>query len=154
MFSIETESLNVSALRSSLLNNQAGAYASFEGWVRNRNDGRDVLRLEYEAHESMSVKEAGKILSEARSRFGLLDAQAVHRVGRLAIGDIAVWVGVIAEHRAEAFEACRYIIDEIKARVPIWKKEHYADGTAEWVNCQTCGTHKHEPAVIDGSGVL
>ena len=110
---------------------------SFEGWVRNNNEGHSVHRLEYEAFVDLAVKEGERIVQEAIKRFGVEKAACVHRVGSLAIGDIAVWVGVSSGHRDEAFKACRYIIDEVKHRVPIWKKEHYASGATGWVNCAT-----------------
>ena len=81
-------------------------------------------------------------LDEARRKFAIVDAICIHRVGTLEIGDIAVWVGVTAAHRGAAFDACRYIIDEVKARVPIWKKEHYTGGDSGWVNCEA--TPKHD----------
>jgi molybdopterin synthase catalytic subunit len=115
----------------------AGACVTFEGWVRDHNDGAPVLALEYEAHEAIATREGEKILVEARERFAIVAADCVHRVGKLAIGDCAVWVGVAAAHRGAAFDACRYIIDETKSRVPIWKKEHYASGSSGWVNCAT-----------------
>ena len=93
--------------------------------------------LEYEAHAGIAEKEGAKILAEAKQRFAIETAVCEHRVGKLAIGDCAVWVGVSAGHRGAAFDACRYIIDETKARVPIWKKEHYASGETGWVNCAT-----------------
>ena len=83
------------------------------------------------------------MLAEARALFPYLEARCVHRVGLLEIGECAVWVGVVARHRDEAFRACRYIIDELKLRLPIWKKEYYADGEAEWVNCRRCAAHAH-----------
>jgi molybdopterin synthase catalytic subunit len=138
VFSISAQPIDAQALAASLCNDSAGAFVAFEGWVRNVNEGRSVLRLEYEAHESLAAKEAAFIIEEAKERYGILGAACVHRVGLLEIGDLAVWVGVSSTHRGEAFEACRYIIDEVKARLPIWKKEHYADGTSEWINCQTC----------------
>ena len=125
-------------LRTALADVSCGAYASFEGWVRNRNDGRDVNRLEYEAYESLGVKEGERIVAEAAMKFGVSGAKCVHRLGVLQLGEIAVWVGVRAPHRDEAFAACRYIIDEVKHRVPIWKKEHYVDGDSGWVNCERC----------------
>lgn len=75
-------------------------------------------------------------MDEARAKFAVLSAGCVHRIGRLAVGELAVWIGVTAEHRDAAFDACRYIIDELKTRVPIWKKEHYASGAPEWINVQ------------------
>ena len=74
-------------------------------------------------------------------KFRLIGAVGVHRIGHLQLGDLAVWVGVTAEHRGDAFDACRYIIDEAKARLPIWKKEHYANGSTVWINCATRGDH-------------
>jgi molybdopterin synthase catalytic subunit len=97
-----------------------------------------VLRLEYEAYEPLAVSEAQKIFAEAKQKFPYLQAHCVHRTGLLEIGDCAVWVGVSSPHRDEAFRACRFIIDEVKVRLPIWKKEHYADGNSGWVNCERC----------------
>jgi len=112
----------------------AGACVIFEGWVRNHNEGRDVVALEYQAYEALAASEGEAILAAAMTRFPLRCARAVHRTGRLAIGDLAVWVGVSADHRDAAFLACRWIIDEIKQRVPIWKNEHYADGESGWLH--------------------
>ena len=94
----------------------------------------------------LANKEGERIVKEAIERFGVLKAACVHRVGSLAIGDIAVWVGVSSKHRAEAFAACRYIIDEVKHRVPIWKKEHYVNGDSGWVNCERCAVPGHDHA--------
>lgn len=113
----------------------AGGYVTFEGKVRNRNEGRSVLKLEYEAFAPMAEAEGQRILDEATAAFGLSDAKAVHRIGILEIGETAVWIGVAAPHRAEAFRACSYVIDELKKRVPIWKKEHYSDGDSDWIGC-------------------
>jgi molybdopterin synthase catalytic subunit len=84
------------------------------------------------------VREGERILGEAVARFGAAHAACVHRLGDLAVGELAVWVGVSAPHRAEAFEACRYVIDEVKHRLPIWKKEFYLSGDSGWVNCERC----------------
>ena len=135
MFRFTREAIDPAAFRPLLDDPAAGGYASFEGWVRNHNEGRSVLRLEYEAYESLGVKEGERIVAEAAARFPIIRAACVHRIGPLAIGDMAVWVGVSAAHRDAAFAACRYIIDETKARVPIWKKEHYAAGDSGWINC-------------------
>lgn len=128
-------------LREKLTHPGAGAYASFEGWVRNENEGHQVLRLEYESYAPLAVKEGNRVLDEAARKFPILEARCVHRVGMLEIGECAVWVGVIAAHRGEAFSACRYIIDQVKVRLPIWKKEHYADGNSGWVSCERCAAH-------------
>lgn len=136
MFRLVDAPIDLAALRASLIVPEAGAFVSFEGWVRNHNDGRAVLELEYEAYGPVAVTQGETILSEARARFAIAHTVCAHRVGRLAVGEMAVWVGVSAAHRGAAFDACRYIIDELKARVPIWKKEHYADGDSGWVNCE------------------
>jgi molybdopterin synthase catalytic subunit len=141
MFRISAEAIDPAALQVALVDPRAGACVTFEGWVRNRNEGRPVVSLEYEAYVPLAEKEGGRILGEAREKFTLVSAACVHRIGHLQLGDAAVWVGVSAEHRGAAFEACRYIIDEAKARLPIWKREHYATGVAAWINCATRGEH-------------
>ncbi len=108
---------------------------SFCGRVRNVNEGRAVAGLEYSSYEALALKEGRRIVADAVERFGLDTARAVHRVGFLAIGDAAVVVEVASGHRGEGFDACRWIIDEIKARVPVWKCEHYVEGEREWVMC-------------------
>jgi molybdopterin synthase catalytic subunit len=133
-FALGQARIDATALRARLLHARAGAFASFEGWVRNHNDGRAVDGLHYEAHERLAQAEGARILAEALGRFDILDAGCVHRIGELAIGDMAVWVGVVAEHRAPAFDACRWIIDTVKQRVPIWKHERYARGDAQWLH--------------------
>jgi molybdopterin synthase catalytic subunit len=121
----------------------AGGFVSFEGWVRNHNDGKDVTRLEYEAFQELALKEGERIITEAMSRYPIKHALCIHRVGSLSLGEMAVWVGVSSAHRGEAFEACRFIIDEVKHRVPIWKKEHYRSGDSGWVNCERCAAEHH-----------
>jgi molybdopterin synthase catalytic subunit len=138
---VVTTPIDTAILQSSLVNPAAGGYCAFEGWVRNENEGHTVERLEYEAYEPLVIAEGEKVLAEARQRFGVLGARCVHRVGMLELGDCAVWIGVASKHRDEAFRACRYIIDEIKVRLPIWKKEHYTDGNSGWVNCERCARH-------------
>ncbi|MDH3266590.1 MAG: molybdenum cofactor biosynthesis protein MoaE [Gammaproteobacteria bacterium] len=133
--------IQAESLKRALANAGAGGFCSFEGWVRNENDGRSVERLEYEAYEPLVIAEGKKVFAEAQQHFPYLEARCVHRTGLLEIGDMAVWVGVASAHRDEAFKACRYIIDEIKLRLPIWKKEHYADGDSGWVNCERCARH-------------
>ncbi len=142
-FAFSSSALTPEIYRIDLQDPAAGGYASFEGWVRNHNEGLEVRRLEYEAFEALAIKEGQLIVNEAVERFGVLRAACIHRVGSLAIGDLAVWVGVSSRHRGEAFAACRYIIDEVKHRVPIWKKEHYVNGDSGWVNCERCATHAH-----------
>jgi molybdopterin synthase catalytic subunit len=137
-FSLHDTAVPAERLRQLLQHPGCGGCVTFEGWVRDHNDGRRVLRLEYEAFAPLALREGERILAEARARFGVERAYCAHRVGSLAIGELAVWAGASAAHRGEAFEACRYIIDEVKHRVPIWKKEHYAGGDSGWVNCERC----------------
>lgn len=133
---ITTLPLPIDALERELDDPECGACVSFIGKVRNHQDGRAVLRLDYEAYPEMATTLFEIIAEEAIQKFKVHHVRIVHRVGALAIGDVAVWVGVAAAHRGEAFSACRYTIDEVKHRAPIWKKEYYADGHAEWVTCQ------------------
>lgn len=133
-FALSDAPIDAATLRARLLHARAGGFASFEGWVRDHNDGRAVTRLHYEAHVALGEAEGARVLQEALTRFEVIDACCVHRVGELAIGDMAVWVGVAAEHRAAAFDACRWIIDAVKQRVPVWKHERYAHGSAQWLH--------------------
>jgi molybdopterin synthase catalytic subunit len=144
MISISATTIDPEALRRQLFDPAAGAYCGFEGWVRNRNDGQDVLRLEYEVYEPLAIDEGKKVLAEALQKYPHLKAHCVHRSGLLEIGDCAVWVGVSSPHRDEAFRACRYIIDALKTRLPIWKKEFYVGGDSGWVNCERCSAHAHD----------
>ncbi len=107
-----------------------GALCLFLGVVRNQNAGRPVLRLEYEAYEEMALPLMEEIAAEAGRLHPVTRIQIVHRLGRLELGEPSVAIAVSSPHRSEAFAACRFAIDALKARVPIWKKEHYADGSA------------------------
>ena len=138
-FAITADAIDLESFRRQLLDPTCGAYVQFDGWVRNHNEGQRVLRLEYEVYEPLAVKEGQRIIAEAMDRYGVSKACCIHRSGLLELTGVAVVVGVSSPHRDAAFKACRYIIDETKARLPIWKKEHYESGKAEWVNCQHCG---------------
>lgn len=133
-FELSATPFDIAARRSALLDARAGAYASFEGWVRDHNAGRPVDALRYEAYDRLAQAEGTRILDEAMARFEILGVACVHRVGEVAIGELAVWVGATAAHREPAFAACRYVIDEVKARVPIWKHERYGDGDGGWLH--------------------
>ena len=140
-FTLTSAPIDPVALQRALAHSSAGACVAFEGWVRDHNEGQPVLALDYEAFVPLAEREGGRILDEARAKFPVIAAAGVHRVGALRIGDLAVWVGVASAHRGAAFDACRYIIDEAKARLPIWKKEHYATGASQWINCAVRGDH-------------
>lgn len=123
--SIDLASLHVAA-------SQDGAVCVFVGIVRDHNDGRAVSYLEYEAYEEMALGLMNGIADDVRRRWPVTDVRLIHRLGRLEIGEASVAVAVTSPHRAEAFAACRHAIDTLKATVPIWKKEFYADGS-RWI---------------------
>lgn len=141
-FLIAHDTIDREAARRMLEAPGCGACVLFEGWVRDHNEGRAVERLEYEVYEPLAIKEGNAIIAEARRRWAIGNALCIHRSGPLELTDLAVLVGVASAHRDEAFAAARFIIDEAKRRLPIWKKEFYSDGAVEWVNCRRCG-HVH-----------
>ena len=118
-----------------------GAVALFVGTVRNANDQRPVGGMEYEGYAEMAREQLAAIVSEAAARAGSDRVAAVHRLGELAVGEVSVAIAVSTPHRAEAFEAARYVIEEVKKRLPVWKRERYLDGDAEWLegNVPGCG---------------
>src|SRR5208282_6790981 len=113
-FRFTQSAIDTESARRELLDLGAGGYVSFEGWVRDHNEGQSVTRLEYEAFQELAVKEGERILAEAAKRFPIKHALCIHRLGDLTLAEMAVWVGVSSAHRGEAFEACRFIIDEVK----------------------------------------
>ena len=132
-FSITSEPVVSAELIIQLEDPDCGAVATFSGIVRQHNKNLEVTQLHFQSYKTLAVKEGNKILGEAKEQFNIVNALCVHRVGDLNIGETAVWVGVNASHRDAAFNACRYVIDEIKTRVPIWKKEIYVDGDSGWL---------------------
>ena len=112
-----------------------GACASFVGVVRNQNEGKAVKKIYYECYAAMANKEIERILEEAKQVHGVSQVSVRHRVGWLNVGEAAVAIWVSSAHREEAFLACKMVIDEVKARAPIWKQEMYVDGTRDWVFC-------------------
>lgn len=141
-FQLSDAPIRIDSLRDSLCDETAGAFASFEGWVRDHNEGRAVQGLHYEAYVALAEKEGERIVEEALGRFAIVEARCVHRIGELRIGELAVWVGVSAAHRGAAFDACRHIIDEVKSRVPIWKQERYREGDVGWLHPDAAVTDK------------
>jgi len=148
-FEISRQGIELKEFRQRLFDHSCGAYVQFDGWVRDHNEGQKVLRLEYEVYEPLALKEGARIINEAKELFGVTNACAIHRSGLLELSDVAVVVGVSSPHRSEAFDACRYIIDQAKIRLPIWKKEYYASGDAQWVNCQRCSEASHAHGVVN-----
>jgi molybdopterin synthase catalytic subunit len=111
-----------------------GAIILFLGVVRDVNDGRGVTGIEYSAYEGMAERELDAIASESTQRYASADVAIVHRLGTLALEEISVGIAVAHAHRDEAYALSRWVIEELKRRVPIWKREHYVDGTREWVD--------------------
>jgi len=138
-FRLSETAFDPAATREWMMRDEAGAYASFEGWVRDHHAGRAVAGLRYESYALLAEREGEKIVAEALQNFAIVEARCVHRVGELGVGELAVWVGVSAAHRDAAFAACRYIIDETKSRVPIWKHERYVEGDAGWLHPEQPG---------------
>lgn len=143
MFQLTTSPISREEMIQNLKNDKAGALVVFEGWVRDHNQGKSVSSLEYQVYAALAQKEGEKILHEAVHKFNLHRIMCTHRHGHLLLGDIAVWIGAVASHRDDAFKATRYVIDEIKLRLPIWKKEHYLNESPEWVFCKDHHTHVH-----------
>ena len=131
--------IDPAALLQSVESAERGGLACFFGVVRNHHAGRAVLRLEYSAYGAMAEAECARIVAETLARWPVAVALR-HRVGRLEIGNTAVGIAVAAAHRDAAFAACRHVIEEVKRRVPIWKRELYADGTEEWVDPTRAGS--------------
>ena len=133
MFALSAKSIDGRDFRRTAKDRESGAWVVFEGRVRAKSRGRKVRWLEYEASPKLAAAEFGRIVREIRRKFEVVDVFCVHRVGRVRVGRTAVRVAVTAAHRDAAFAACRYAIDQLKKRLPIWKKEYFSDGTAAWV---------------------
>lgn len=135
MFALTEQPIDAVALRASLQRPEAGALVVFEGWVRNHHQGRPVTRLDYEAFAEMAQSEGEALVAEIESEFPGVTIACVHRCGELAPGDLAVWIGATCAHRDGAFRAARLVIEEVKRRLPVWKKEHHPGAEPVWVNC-------------------
>lgn len=135
MFALTAAPLDAAALLARLGRPDAGAHVVFEGRVRDHHGGRPVTLLEYEAFDDLALAEGTAVVAEAERLHPGAHVLCVHRTGSLAVGELAVWIGVATAHRETAFAACRHVIEELKRRLPVWKKEHHPDGAAEWVNC-------------------
>lgn len=135
MFALTSQTIDPAKMRRRLEARGAGALVIFEGRVRDHHRGRPVTRLEYESFDALAVAEGEAVVAEAERLHPGARIECVHRTGTLEVGEIAVWIGVESPHRQAGFAACRHVIEDIKRRLPIWKKEHHPDGAAEWVNC-------------------
>lgn len=133
-FALLDTDIDESRLKSTLDDDRCGAFVCFEGRVRNHNNSSSVNRLTYYGYEDLAINQGRVIIEEAKKRFEITHAIAIHRIGALEIGDVAVWVGVISAHRYPAFDACRWILDTIKADIPVWKQEYYQDDSSKWLS--------------------
>jgi MoaE-MoaD fusion protein len=134
LYRLTHEVMEPQALVDLVQRDEAGALALFYGNVRNHSEGRDVERLEYEAHETMAVAKMREVAEETKRRFPEISEVGVwHRVGTLEVGETSLLVAVSSPHRKEAFDACHWCVDRVKEVVPVWKKEHWVGGGAEWV---------------------
>ena len=144
--------IDIEGLRHRAQHPKAGAVIIFYGDVRNHSQQQEVTFLEYEAHESMALKQISKVIGEARQKWELHSVEVIHRLGKLAVKDCSIAIAVSTSHRGDAYAASRYIIDTIKHAVPIWKKEHFVDRGAAWSKgCEACSvveeTAEPPPAV-------
>jgi len=144
---IVDQPIDVTAILGRVSRSANGATVLFLGMVREVNEGRDVTGIEYSAYRSMAERELATIVEEAAALADSDDIAVVHRLGELAVGECSVAVAVGHPHRGRAFEAARYVIEELKQRVPIWKREHYVDGTREWV-----AANNTAPSLVDAGG--
>jgi molybdopterin synthase catalytic subunit len=131
---IVDRAIDVAALLAEVANVATGATLCFVGTVRDVNEGRGVIGMEYSAYRAMAERELADIAREASERFASRDIVVEHRLGTLQLGEASVAIAIAHPHRGPAYDASRYVIEQLKQRVPIWKLEHYVDGTREWVN--------------------
>jgi molybdopterin synthase catalytic subunit len=135
MFVLQENPIDTAKAKSSQGQPQNGAMTSFEGMIRNdQNNDKVVAALLYVADNAACIAEGEKIMAEARAKFSLTDAVCIQRIGQVKVGETAIWIGVWSGHRDEAFQGCRYIIEEVKKRLLVWKKEVYTDGTSQWIH--------------------
>lgn len=130
---LSDETLDILELLEETADESCGALVVFGGAVRIENEGRTVDSIDYSAHQALAEKTLAEIENETRERFGVAQCRLIHRIGRLALGELSVLVVVRAAHRPEAFEAARWAIDTLKARVPIWKEEFYQQGDSTYL---------------------
>jgi molybdopterin synthase catalytic subunit len=141
-YELTTEPLDVGRIARRVVPEECGAIVTLDGFVRRWTRGRETLYLEYEAYEPMALKEMEKLGAAAREKFDIAHVGIVHRLGRLEIGETSVVISVAAPHRRAAFEACEWLIKELKRTVPIWKKEIYADGE-KWIAGDAAATEQN-----------
>ena len=150
MIRLTPSPIDFTALTESVRSHQAGAVVLFLGTVREMTAGRQTIALDYDAYPQMAEAKMAELEAEARQRWPVIEVGIVHRTGRLELGEISVAVAVSTPHRQQAFEAGRFLIDELKLRVPIWKKENWSDGSTEWVHSGSDAEPK--PSTVEDRG--
>lgn len=148
MISLTTAPIDFSILTEQVRSNQAGAVVLFLGTVREMTADRRTVALDYEAFPAMAEAEMQRLVDNARSRWPIIEVGIIHRLGHLELGDVSVAVAVSTPHRQQAFEAGKFLIDQLKELVPIWKKENWADGTTEWVHPGVPENSARAPAAV------
>ena len=133
-FALLDVAIDEDRLKKILDDDSCGAFVCFERRVRNHNNATSVNRLTYYGYEDLAINQGRAIIEEAKKRFEITHAIAIHRIGPLEIGDVAIWVGVVSAHRYPAFDACRWILDTVKADIPVWKQEYYQDDSSKWLS--------------------
>lgn len=126
--------IDIAGLIATVRSDDTGAVSVFIGTVRDTSDGRSVTKLEYDAYRTMADRELSTIVGEAVEHFGVQSVVAEHRIGELTVGDVSVVIASAHAHRAQAMECTRFVIEEVKKRLPVWKREHFVDGTRQWVD--------------------
>ena len=146
-FLLTSEPLENMLLNDGIQTSEAGAFVNFTGLVRQSNpahSNKKVTHLLFEADESLCAKEIHLIFNEAVRQFDCTRLKCAHRTGKISVGEMIIWIGAAAPHRHQAFNACQYVLDQLKALLPIWKKEFYIDGTSQWVGNAPMTEESHE----------
>jgi len=136
MIEITSQPIDTAAVLDSVQSNQAGAAVLFVGSTRQYTNGRETLKLDYQCYEAMAIKKITEILEQADEKWKIESCSIVHRIGPVGLGESSIVVAVSSPHRSDSFEAARWLVDTLKRDVPIWKQEHWADGSKEWVHPQ------------------
>ena len=146
MIEITSTQIDTSAVLASVQSTQAGAAVLFVGSTRQFTDGRETLKLDYECYEALAIKKMTEILEQAKTKWKIEACSIVHRVGTVELGEASIAVAVSSPHRADSFEAGRWLVDTLKTEVPIWKRDYWADGSSEWIHPEgaTPGQNQNE----------
>ena len=134
LIEITSDPIDTAAVLASVQSNNAGASVLFVGTTREMTEGKRTLKLDYQCYEAMAIKKMTEILEEAQTRWNLIACSIVHRIGTVELGEASIAVAVSSPHRVDSFESAQWMVDTLKRDVPIWKQEHWADGSTEWVH--------------------